>query len=273
MAIRVLLVLVAFALLSGCARESTPAESKGITPTQEPDQGSQDERLEAYLDRMTTLLLDEGLDGASGSGEKVDREVRVLAETRTLSTLQALDAAHKRQVLLFLVDASLVQGAPGEEPVLRLTGADLRGVDLTYSTPGDTRPNASAPVPDLSSADLTYADLRGANLSGIVMVNTRLVGADLRDANLTGTPLNDANLSGANLTNATGKTAEQLDGQAASLYGPSCQTARGTRTGSKTSRMAHHVSVAGRSGSGSLTTSKRRGFFAFRGPGGQVAVP
>ena len=168
---------------------------------------------------MTTLLRDEGLDGAFENGEKDDREVRVLAETRTLAALEALDAAHKRQVMLFLVDASLVQGAPGEEPVLRLLGADLSDVDLTYPTPGDTRPYASAPVPDLSSAELTYADLRGADLSGIVMQNTHLVGADLRDANLTGTVLNDTNLSGANLSNATGKTADQLDGQAASLRG------------------------------------------------------
>jgi uncharacterized protein YjbI with pentapeptide repeats len=51
------------------------------------------------------------------------------------------------------------------------------------------------------------------------MQNTHLVGADLRDANLTGTVLNDTNLSGANLSNATGKTADQLDGQAASLRG------------------------------------------------------
>jgi uncharacterized protein YjbI with pentapeptide repeats len=121
--------------------------------------------------------------------------------------------------VLFLVDASLVQNAPGKGPVIRLIGADLSGVDLTYSTHGGTRPYASAPVPDLSSADLTYADLRGANLSRIVMQNARLEGADLRDANLTGTVLNDANLSGANLSNATGKTAEQLDGQAASLRG------------------------------------------------------
>ena len=219
MAVRVLLILGVFALLCSCARENTPVESQVITPAPEASQGSQDERLEAYLDRMTTLLLDKGLDGASGNGEKVDREVRVLAETRTLATLEALDAAHKRQVVLFLVDASLVQNAPVKGPVIRLIGADLSGVDLTYSTPGGTRPYASAPVPDLSSADLTYADLRGANLSHIVMQNARLEGADLRDANLTGTVLNDANLSGANLSNAMGKTAEQLDGQAASLRG------------------------------------------------------
>jgi uncharacterized protein YjbI with pentapeptide repeats len=147
-----------------------------------------------------------------------------LARTRTLAALEELDPAHKGQVMRFLVDASLVQGAPGEEPVISLIGANLEGVDLTYPTPGDTRPYASAPVPDLSSADLTYADLSGADLSGadlsgIVMLGTRLVGADLRGANLDGTVLNDANLSGANLSGVTGKSAEQLEGQSSSLKG------------------------------------------------------
>jgi uncharacterized protein YjbI with pentapeptide repeats len=113
----------------------------------------------------------------------------------------------------------LVQSAPGTEPVLSLIGADLCGVDLTYSAPGDAQPYAAVPVLDLSSADLTYADLSGANLNGIGMHGTRLVGADLRGAHLAGTVLYDANLSGANLEHATGKTAEQLDGQASSLEG------------------------------------------------------
>jgi uncharacterized protein YjbI with pentapeptide repeats len=183
-----------------------------------PDQLSQEAMLQAYFDRMSILLLDEGLNGAF-EGTKGDREVRALARARTLAALEGLDPAYKGQVIQFLVDASLVQNAPGKDPVVSLIGADLEGVDLTYSASGDTRPYASAPVPDLSSADLTYADLSGANLSGIVMQSVRLVGADLRGANLNGTVLYDANLSGANLTGVTGKSAEQLDGQSSSLKG------------------------------------------------------
>jgi hypothetical protein len=230
MAVRVLLVVAAFAVLYGCAQERQPVEkheqavaAERSAPASEPkpvsDQLSQDATLQAYFDRMSILLLDEGLDGAFEGGNKGYREVRALARARTLAALEGLDPAHKRQVMLFLVDASLVQGAPGEEPVVSLIGADLEGVDLTYSAPRDARPYASAPVPDLSSADLTYADLSGANLSGIVMLGARLVGADLRGANLSGTVLNDANLSGANLSGVTGKSAEQLDGQSSSLKG------------------------------------------------------
>jgi uncharacterized protein YjbI with pentapeptide repeats len=168
---------------------------------------------------MSTLMLDKGLNGAFEGGAKADREVRTLARARTLAALERLDPARKRLVMEFLVEASLVQNAPGAEPVMGLVGADLSGVDLTYSAPGDAQPYASVPVPDLSSADLTYADLSGADLSGIVMHGTRLVGADLRGAHLNATVLHDANLSGANLSNATGKTAQQLDGQAGSLEG------------------------------------------------------
>jgi len=225
MAVRVLLVVAAFAVLYGCAQERQPVEkheqavaAERSAPASEPDpsnadQLSQDVTLQAYFDRMSILLLDEGLDGAF-EGTKGDREVRALARARTLAALEGLDPAHKRQVMLFLVDASLVQNRPGEDPVVSLISADLEGVDLTYPAPGDTQPYASAPVPDLSSADLTYSDLSGANLSGIVMLDARLVGADLRGTNLNGTVLYDANLSGV-----MGKSAEQLDGQSSSLKG------------------------------------------------------
>jgi uncharacterized protein YjbI with pentapeptide repeats len=170
MAVRVLLVLAAFALLYGCALEESPVEkqeqaarAEGSAPQPLPDQSSQDAALQTYFDQMSTLLLDKGLNGAGGA--KGDREVRTLARMRTLAALERLDPARKRLIMQFLVEANLVQNAPGKEPVIGLVGADLSGVDLT------------------------------------------------------GSVLYDANLSGANLSNATGKTAEQLDGQAGSLEG------------------------------------------------------
>jgi uncharacterized protein YjbI with pentapeptide repeats len=163
-------------------------------------------------------MLDKGLNGPYEGGAKGHREVRTLARTRTLAALERLDPSRKRLVVLFLMEASLIQNAPGEEPVIGLVGADLSGVDLTYSAAGDAQPYASVPVADLSSADLTYADLSGANL-GVVMHGTSLVGADLSGADLSGAVIHDANLSGANLSGVTGKTAEQLEGQAGSLEG------------------------------------------------------
>jgi uncharacterized protein YjbI with pentapeptide repeats len=222
MAVRVLLV-VACVVLYGGGKERLPVEKReqavaaersapASEPKPVPDQSSQEATLQAYFDQMSILLLDKGLNGAFEGGAKGDREVRTLA--RTLAALERLDPTHKRQIIQFLVDASLVQNAPGEEPVISLIGADLEGVDLTYSAPDDAQPYASVPVLDLSSADLS-----GANLSGIVMHGARLVGTDLRGAHLNGTVLYDANLSGANLEHATGTTADQVDVQAASLKG------------------------------------------------------
>jgi len=227
MAFRVLLVVVAFAILCGCEREGSPVEAQEAgaersappsEPQPLPDQRSQDALLQAYFDRMGVLLLDKGLNGPYEGGTKGHREVRALARTQTLAALERLDPARKRLVVLFLMEASLIQNALGKEPVIGLVGADLSGVDLTYSAPGDAQPYASVPVADLSSADLTYADLSDANL-GVVMHGTRLVGANLEGADLGGAVIHDANLSGANLENATGKTAEQLDGQVGSLEG------------------------------------------------------
>ena len=228
MAFRVLLLLATFVVLYGCSQEGPPVEvqeagAEGSAPPSElqpaSDQRSQDAVLQAYFDKMSALLLDEGLDGAFEDGaNKGNREVRALARARTLAALERLDPARKRLVMEFLVEASLVQNAPGKEPVMGLVGVDLSGVDLTDSAPGDAQTYASVPVADLSSADLTYADLSGADL-GIVMHGARLVGADLGGADLNGAIIHDANFSGANLSNVTGKTAEQLDGQAGSLEG------------------------------------------------------
>ena len=153
----------------------------------------------------------------------LSRWLYVKGEDEPLAALEGLDPARKRLAVLFLMEASLIQNAPGEETVVGLVGADLSGVDLTHSAHGDAQPYASVPMADLSSADLTYADLTYADLSGanlgVVMHGTSLVGADLRGADLSGAVIHDANLSGANLSGAKGKTEEQLDGQAGSLEG------------------------------------------------------
>jgi hypothetical protein len=83
MAVRVLLVMAAFAVLYGCDRESSSSTPASDRPPPLPDQCSQDATLQAYLDQMSTLLLDKGLNGAFEGGAKVDREVRTLARART----------------------------------------------------------------------------------------------------------------------------------------------------------------------------------------------
>src|SRR5918994_4393782 len=68
---------------------------------------AQDEALQAYLDQMSTLLLEKDL---WVSGE--DSEVRTLARARTLTVLETLDPSRKTAVATFLAEAKLIGPAP-----------------------------------------------------------------------------------------------------------------------------------------------------------------
>ncbi len=63
MALRILLVLAAFAVLYGCGQESSHVEKQEQAAGVErsapaSDQQAQDAALQTYLDQMSTLLLD-----------------------------------------------------------------------------------------------------------------------------------------------------------------------------------------------------------------------
>jgi hypothetical protein len=221
-------------------------------------QRAQDAALQAYLDQMSRLLLDEGRPlRQSKEGE----EVRTLARARTLTVLPTFDGERKVRVLQFLYESKLI--AKGRA-VLDLSGADLSGVDLRgvvlskadlsgadlskadlrrasvhfrYSTPNQTAYSNVPSLPaDLSETNLSGADLRGVNRSDKEVPGTagtnlsgadlsfaklffaNLSRADLSGANLLRADLNAADLRAANLRKAQGWTEEQLK-EAKSLEG------------------------------------------------------
>jgi hypothetical protein len=89
------------------------------------EQRAQDEALQAYLDQMSTLLLEKDLrESEEGS------EVRTLARARTLTVLRRLDPARKTEIIQFLVEAELVQIVDKTAPIISLSGADLSDADL-----------------------------------------------------------------------------------------------------------------------------------------------
>ena len=145
----------------------------------------QDEALQAYLDQMSTLMLEKDL-----RNSEEDSEVRTLARARTLTVIRRVDTSRKDEIMQFLLEADLVHRVGGSAPVIELGGADL----------GDT--------------NLREADLSGANLSRANLSEANLSLANLRGANLSG-----ADLSRADLNNAQGITNEELEQQAASLEG------------------------------------------------------
>jgi uncharacterized protein YjbI with pentapeptide repeats len=148
-------------------------------------QSAQDEALQAYLDQMSSLILEKDL-----RESKKHSEVRTLARARTLTVLRRLDSSRKGQVLSFLAEANLVQGQGknNDQRVIKLGQADLNDADLEAIT--------------LSGADLHGADLRGASLDLATLSWAYLWGAELNNADLSSTELDHADLSHADLTGA-----------------------------------------------------------------------
>jgi uncharacterized protein YjbI with pentapeptide repeats len=174
------------------------------------EQRAQDEALQAYLDQMSNLLLEEDL-----RASEEDSEVRTLARARTLTVLERLDPSRKRAVVQFLVETELVQGVEETAPIINLGGADLsggvylRGADLSFATlRGANLSEANLSEANLRGANLYDAGLRGADLGGANLSEANLVVAELRDVNLLpyadlrGADLSDAELSDADLSTA-----------------------------------------------------------------------
>jgi hypothetical protein len=154
------------------------------------DQKAKDASLQAYIDGMAVLLLDENLPTS-----EEDAVVRDVARARTLVALLAVGPERKRNVIRFLYESNLINNP---NRIVDLTEANLEDADLTNSP-------------------LSGIDLSGTNLSDGPDPDSQgalLMGADLQDARVDG-----ADLSYANLKGATGITNEELQQQAALLKG------------------------------------------------------
>jgi uncharacterized protein YjbI with pentapeptide repeats len=224
-------------------RTKEDAERQRKVDRQIADQRAQDEALQAYLDQVGQLLLDN--DPPLRQSEE-DSEVRTLARARTLTVLSRLDGDRKARVVQFLYESGLI----AKGPVLDLRGANLNGANLSeanlsYADLSEAYlkeaslsdanlidanlSEADMSHADLTWADLSYADLGRANLRGSVLFhaylsaanlnNANLDSANLREASLIDADLSGANLSKADLTGAEGVTNEELEQQAASLEG------------------------------------------------------
>jgi hypothetical protein len=153
-------------------------------------QRAQDAALQAYLDQMSTLLIEEKLDSPA-----VDSTVPQVARARTLAALPMLDGRRKSSLLLFLLESQLIFE---ENYIVPLVGADLS--ELKVKSRANLGYNFSKAY--LHGTDLSEADLHGVMLREAALTNTDLSGADLTNADLTGAELHDANLTRADLTGA-----------------------------------------------------------------------
>jgi len=167
--------------------------------------------LQAYLDRISELLLKESLRTSPSE------EVRNVARVRTITVLTQLNARRIGFVLAFLREAGLMSTTPNSS-VVSLKDADLHAVDwsqadlqeVNLSEANLSEANLSEAILEkanlsgagLGQANLSGADLSGANLSEARLWQADLVEAHLRSANLSGANLGDVNLRDADLNNA-----------------------------------------------------------------------
>jgi uncharacterized protein YjbI with pentapeptide repeats len=205
------LALVVISLLFATQQEQRQQQIENQRAEAERElavQRAQDEALQAYLDQMSTLLLERDL-----RNSEEDSEERTLARARTLTVLGRLDPSRKTAVMQFLEEARLVREVDGREPVIALTGADLSGAHLRWANlTGAYLGEANLSGAQLDDANLERADLNRANLSGANLKFARmedalpyradLSGADLKEAYLRGAYLSGADLSGAYLKGA-----------------------------------------------------------------------
>jgi uncharacterized protein YjbI with pentapeptide repeats len=196
---------------------------------QEAQSQARNSALQAYLDQMQHLVLDENLPNSSENDD-----VSAIARARTLTVLRVMGSEGKQTIVQFMYESSLIQkGSPivslraadlsnanlrgVDLPRADLSGADLRDADLRSGLSGTGLSetvlsetdlsnanlyNADLSAANLSAANLSETNLRGANLRETYLIDADLSGADLRDADLRGAFLDGANLGGAYLVDA-----------------------------------------------------------------------
>jgi len=161
-----------------------------------------EELFQTYLDRMSDLLLKEGLRSSA-----LNAEVRNVARVRTITILFQLDARRIEFVFAFLRESGLMS-ATSTVSVVSLSEANLRRVNLSRAN----LYRADFRNVILFRADLRDANLIEANLSQAILRKANLSQAQLREADLTGADLSLANLRGAEVTPEQLETVGSLQG-------------------------------------------------------------
>jgi hypothetical protein len=163
------------------------------------EERTRDEALQAYLDKMSDMLI-ANKDRTSLYDEHSPDSLRTVARARTLTVLPRLDRNRKARVIQFLYEAGLIKKG---NVIVDLSEADLREADLRYAklVEADLRYTLLQRA-NLSNANLSGADLRKASLNNAVLVLTDLSGADLSGIHIYVADFQGANLSNADLSNA-----------------------------------------------------------------------
>lgn len=186
-------------------------------------QHAQDSALQGYLDKMSEMLIDGGLQEIADPYDAM----RVTARARTLAVLTQLDGKRKRTILLFLRESRLINSkvlcrkgqVAAQSRLVGLKDADfsnahLRNVQIVST---DRMETVSMEGVVLEGADLRYATLYGADLRGADLRSVDLRHADLSGVNLgvlkenkRAADVRATDLRGADLRQAKGLTQRQI---------------------------------------------------------------
>lgn len=142
--------------------EREAAAKRAETEQKIAEDNQRETALQAYIDKMSELLLEKHL-----RESQPEDEVRTLARVRTLTTLHRLGGKRKGSVIQFLHESKLIDQ---DNSVISLEGANLREINLLSF--------------DLTGANLYKADLFRADLTGCILTKANLIEADLREAKL-----------------------------------------------------------------------------------------
>ena len=198
-------LVIAGATLLFSIQQAHLADLQHLSDLKIADDQQQEATLKAYLDDMTTLLLDKKLGSQVVADKAASAEAAVVARAKTLVALHRLSAERKATVMQFLYEAGLIGHCDNTinclkpiAPIIFMIGAELSGADLE----GAVLDGAELVGANLSGADLECAELNNTFLSGVILNGADMVDAYLVSADLFGANLSDANLSGADLSGA-----------------------------------------------------------------------
>lgn len=187
----------------------------------EKNEEREQSELKNYFDRISTLVVENGLTKCDEESEQYQ-----IARALTANIFRQLTGERMNQVMFFLGSLSLLgrpidakeESPEGKNEQTKRSLSLLRGIDLSnaelqglkgmridlskaYLFKGNLS-GANIERSNFSEANLSGANLSGAVLTESILYDVNLSGADLSGANLCRANLEVANLSEANLSGA-----------------------------------------------------------------------
>jgi uncharacterized protein YjbI with pentapeptide repeats len=186
-----------------------------------------DATLDAYLAQMSDLILNGHLLSAE-RGSAVTQVARAI----TLAAVRRLDGRRKGEVVRFVSEAGLLdvrvydRSTEVPTPLVSLSGADLRDVDLAHATIAPSHVDPRTLTATYSWQVLLGGDLRGAIFDGASLDvffedGADLQGASFKEASLSSAAFREAHLEGASFEEASLSSSDFHDAhlEAASFKG------------------------------------------------------